>query len=107
MSDAPPLDLAILEDHGTVHILLAGELDFLTGPRLRSDIAELLGDPRVRRIDVDTALLDFCDSAGLGAFITAQRMAAHHGVPLRLTQVRPRLQRLLAVTGLHGLLTAT
>ncbi|MHA6761222.1 STAS domain-containing protein [Streptacidiphilus sp. PAMC 29251] len=100
MISRPLLDIVVLDTGGTVRMLLAGELD-LSGVRgLRSAVNRILDIPGVRRIEVDAALLDFCDSTGLGALMEAQQCATERFVPLYLTDMPPRLRRLLDTTGL-------
>lgn len=94
----------VLTGGGTAEILLAGELDLDAGPDLERTVAEVLCDLAVHRIEIDTALVRFCDAGGLGALLAARQLAAARGVPLHLVQVRPRLGKVLDAAGLHSVL---
>lgn len=53
---------------------------------------------------VDVSLVEVVDAAGLGLLVSAHRTCARLGRRLVLTDPRPRLLRLLAVTRLHRVL---
>jgi anti-anti-sigma factor len=90
-------------DGRAVVVRLGGELDYATAPEFRATLGEVFegaafagGCPRVV---LDIAHLDFCDAAGLGAFVAARQGCQPQGW-LHLAGVRPRLSRLLDLTGL-------
>ncbi|MFC1421395.1 STAS domain-containing protein [Streptacidiphilus cavernicola] len=95
-----------LDGVSTAQILLAGDLDLTTAPTLGPAVRHLLADPVVDRIEIDVALVPFCDSSGLSALLSAQKQATGCGVPLYLVRVTPRLELILDVTGLAGPLCA-
>ncbi|MBC3839877.1 STAS domain-containing protein [Streptacidiphilus sp. 4-A2] len=64
----------------------------------------LLRDPRVTHVEVDVALVEFCDSGGLSALMAAALLAADRHVLLNLVQIRLPLQRILEATKLSRLL---
>ncbi|MFC1413353.1 STAS domain-containing protein [Streptacidiphilus sp. N1-12] len=99
MTDLPLLDIVVVDIDRTARVLLSGELDLSTGPRMRGAVAEILEDPLIERIVIDAGLLTFCDSTGLGILMAVHRLASEHGVALYLSEVSPRLQRLLRETG--------
>ncbi|WP_370145170.1 STAS domain-containing protein [Streptacidiphilus sp. EB129] len=88
----------------TAQLLLSGELDLDTGPLLAHALAPLLADRGIRRIEVDVALLGFCDAGGLSALLAAQRRATDRGVVFYLIQIRAPLQKVLDAAGLGRLL---
>jgi anti-anti-sigma factor len=102
----PTLAVVVLDGSATAQILLAGELDYAAEAELDPAVAALLADPQVRRIEIDVALVEFCDSSGLSAFIRAHRNAAEAGIPLRLVRVGSQLRRVLGLTGLSAGLTS-
>jgi anti-sigma B factor antagonist len=106
MGDNSAVTAVVLDGGSTAHILLSGDLDLTTGATLGPAVQHVLVDPRVRRVEIDVALVPFCDSSGLSALLVAQKLATRRGVPLYLVQVGPRLEMILDVTGLGGLLCA-
>lgn len=89
---------------GAAHLLLTGDLDFETADDLVDAADRLLGNG-TRQLVVDLAGVDICDSSGLSALISVQHAAQSVDGGLRLVGIRPRLRRVLQVTGLDELLT--
>jgi anti-anti-sigma factor len=106
MGEISAVTVLVPEGSATAEIMLAGRVDRSADALLDEALESLLVDPRVRRIEVDVALVDSCDYGGLTVFIRAQHLAADFGVPLRLVQAGPLLLRVLNATGLSRLLTA-
>ena len=106
MGDNSAVTAVVLDGGSTAHILLSGDLDLTTADTLGPAVRHVLADPRVGRVEIDVALVSFCDSSGLSALLVAQKLATRRGLPLYLVQVRPRLERILDVTGLGILLCA-
>jgi anti-sigma B factor antagonist len=102
-----PLDIVALDRGSTAEIMLAGELDLDADDRVRPAVTQCLIDPQVRHLDIDVALVTFCDSNGLNALTRAYRQATAVGVTLRLVNVGPRLRRILDLTGLWDALDCT
>jgi anti-sigma B factor antagonist len=93
------------EDDGVVHRLrLIGELDAATVEVLRSAVSEAMGNG-AERVVLDLGELDFVDSTGLGALIGALKRMRESGGELALTAVRPRVVKLLELTGLDKVFT--
>ncbi len=104
MGDNSAVTAVVLDSGSTAQILLAGDLDLTAGATLAPAVRHLLADPEVDRIEIDVALVPFCDSSGLGALLVAQKLAAGQGVALYLIQVGARLETMLDVTGLADML---
>ncbi|MFC8719916.1 anti-sigma factor antagonist [Kitasatospora sp. NPDC057198] len=86
---------------GATVVVLAGELDYHTAPRLHRAVertAEAL--PLV----LDLALLSFCDSLGVAELLFAFRRTQGAGTALALVGPTPDVGRLLAMTGVDRLL---
>jgi anti-anti-sigma factor len=89
------------------HLVVAtldGELDLSTMPAL----AERL-DPLAAagcHLILDLSALSFFDCTGLNLFLRWQQQAAAAGSALHLMAPAPRVRRLMALTGTHGLLPA-
>lgn len=84
-------------------ILLSGELDMATAPRLQETINELLAGGR-SRILIDLYELAFCDSAGLNAFVQGDKHCAARGGWLRLTRAQGHVARVMELSGVGEVL---
>ena len=84
-------------------LILEGELDLTTAPRLSDRIDEVVGDGRFR-ILVDLAVVTFCDSTGMSAFVRGHHRCADGGGWLRLVGARGTVARVLQISGLDTLL---
>jgi anti-sigma B factor antagonist len=89
-------------DH--VVIVLAGEIDLYTAPRLQAELgAALAAGPAT--IVADLSAVEFCDSTGMNVLLAAHRLAAERGGELVLAAPRPALRKILEVTGLQSVFT--
>ncbi|WP_406320724.1 STAS domain-containing protein [Streptomyces sp. NBC_01637] len=84
-------------------ITLAGELDLQTAHSVRVVIEDCLGDG-IRTVDIDLALLTFCDVSGLNAFLVVSRLTTTAGGSLCLRHPSQMLTRLLDLTATGFLL---
>jgi anti-anti-sigma factor len=95
------LTISTSVDGGTGTISLAGELDLIGAPALR-DAIDGLGE--VGALEVDLTDLDFIDSSGLNALLSAaRRQQARDGV-LRVVAASEVVLRLFDVAGVRDLL---
>lgn len=85
------------ETEDGVLLVLAGEIDLSSVPVLRDSLATCV-QGGADAVDVDLTSVTFCDCAGLGTFIEAQRRLGVTGGVLRLHHPRPALVHLLAAT---------
>ena len=83
---------------------LSGELDLASAADLRAALDDQLAAGR-QVIEIDATELRFCDAAGLGVLVAAQQRCQDIGAQPRMIAVSPTLARLLAITGLTGLLS--
>jgi anti-anti-sigma factor len=97
-------DLAIsaISGDGSAVVRLAGELDMSTAPRAEQALVDELG-PGSRTLIVDLRSLDFCDAAGLRAFVRARRRAQEVGAKVRLVHPNRLVRRVLEIAELSGL----
>lgn len=91
-------------DHQPARIVLHGELDMATAPRLREAIDTLLARPGATDVTIDLAELTFCDSTGLTEFIRADHELRNRGHQLRLRRPTSTVQHILALTHLDAAL---
>jgi anti-sigma B factor antagonist len=92
------LTVRVRHEPGYVLVTVAGEVDFASVARLRDRLFPLSATGRPLVADLDR--VSFIDAAGLGTLAGAARRAAAAGTSLRVVCARPRIRRLLRVTGL-------
>jgi anti-sigma B factor antagonist len=86
---------------------LAGTVDMYSSPDLKTRL-DTWTDGRLRRLVVDLASVDFIDSSGLAALVSAQRRMRRTGGRLQLAALTPRvhdvlaLMQLLTIFEIHG-----
>ncbi len=85
---------------GLIVATLRGELDLDRADAVRDQLAEIATDPACRYLRIDVSGLDFIDSYGLGALVSARNSAAAQGVTLTLAEPSPPVRKAIEVTGL-------
>jgi anti-sigma B factor antagonist len=105
MSDHGPVGLSIEErsKERSVALLLGGELDIASAPRLQKAIARLCEDG-ARALTLDLSGLLFIDSTGLAAIVYASRLCDRHDCELALIPGPEIVQQVFELTGLAELL---
>lgn len=63
----------------------------------------ILCQPTVGAFIIDLTTVEYCDSAGLGAFLLANRQLKEHGAPVILVGVGEQIMRLLSLSQIAGL----
>ncbi|MEN3608808.1 STAS domain-containing protein [Plantactinospora sp. ZYX-F-223] len=91
----------------TARLGVAGEIDLATAPVLRDKLLTLLRDQTPAVLIVDLAGVTFLDCAGIGALVGVRNAAGEAGCELRVTDPQPFVRRVLAASGLLGVLTAS
>ena len=89
--------------HGEV--LLSGELDAYTAPRLDEVLTDVARAGGPKRIVVDLGELDFIDVIGVGALVTANIGAQRTGSEFVLRSPNSQTLKLLEITGLNQVFT--
>lgn len=96
------IDLRLrVPDEGRLVVEVDGELDMLTAPQLRREVAERLPDSRVVVLALDT--VTFLGTSGLAALIELRENAQRSGTRLLLACTERRVLRPLDIAGLHHL----
>jgi anti-anti-sigma factor len=80
-------------------VRLAGELDLVSAPRLRSAIAALHDEP-IDEVVIDLTGLEYIDSVGIGLLVASRRRLEAEGCTFTLRDPAPPVRRLLEITGL-------
>lgn len=99
VDDRDGLTIDVLGADPCTRVLVGGELDCRTAPRLVRCVYGLL-DSGHRQIDLDLSGVTFVGAAGLTAFREAAFRAEQVGGRARLAAVPPQVRRILAITAL-------
>ena len=91
-------------ENDVVTIAVTGELDLATAPLIGNTFDRING-AQPMHVHFDLSGLNFCDAAGLSAFLTADRVLRATGGRLTLIQPSPQTLRLLTITKLDKILT--
>ncbi|SDD91058.1 STAS domain-containing protein [Glycomyces harbinensis] len=93
------LDISVHREANETIVVLTGEIDLHTAPRLTVAVDEALAADPVRVV-LDMSGVTFCDSRGLGTLVILARAAARSRAVLVLANLGDFLKRLLAVSGI-------
>jgi anti-sigma B factor antagonist len=84
---------------GVALVVVSGEVDVYTSPRLKEVLVDLLSRGRAHLV-VDLDRVEFLDSTGLGVLMSGMRRAAEQEGSLKVLCSNPRHQRIFEITGL-------
>ncbi len=93
------LGLDLVERDGWAVLVVSGEVDVATAPRLRERLIELVNRGH-HRIVVDLVGVEFLDSTGLGVLVGALKRVRTHDGELALVCAEPRILKVFEITGL-------
>ncbi|MGI5405030.1 STAS domain-containing protein [Streptomyces sp. CA-135486] len=89
---------------GRTTVPVAGEVDYLTSPRLGDELEAAVASG-VQGVDVDLSEVSFCDCSGLNVLLHACEHARATGVSFGVSgPVAPVVVRLLEATGVEQVL---
>lgn len=94
------IDTRVVDDTTRV-LLVQGEVDVYTAPRLAEAIQGLVREEAVRRLLVQLAGVEYMDSTGLSILIQGNALLHEAGGTFILVAPRPRIARLFEITGLN------
>lgn len=103
MPDEAPLSVNAVVEDGTARVTLRGELDLDRASALAEELSALTSRGATA-VDIDASGLNFIDSSGLRALLSAREQLESAGAGLRLTAVSPAVERVLEMTGTRTLL---
>lgn len=83
-----------------VIVLVEGEVDLATSPRLEQALDEALSAAGATGVCVDLSKVEFMDSAGLRVLVAARRRADDSGLSMTLREPHDRVRRIIEITGL-------
>lgn len=84
-------------------LVLHGELDAASAPRLRAELERHLDEGR-RVIRIDVGGVTFIDSTAIGELVAASKRCRRDFGSLILTNVPPSVQKIVKITGLDAVL---
>jgi anti-sigma B factor antagonist len=85
-------------------VVVGGEIDVYTAPKLRDRLVELVNAGNYHLI-IDLEAVDFLDSTGLGVLVGALKRVRVHQGSLRLVCTQERLVKIFRITGLAKVFT--
>lgn len=89
---------------GTVTVQLQGDLDHSTAEMIRSELDELISDPKVNRLVFDLSGLGFMDSSGIGMMIGRYKMMLRRGGSVAVRSGNSQVERLMELSGLYQII---
>ena len=93
------LTISTREADGKTVVVVGGEIDVYTAPRLRDEITELVAGG-VYDIVIDMQAVEFLDSTGLGVLVGGLKKVRAHDGSLQLVCNQDRLLKIFRITGL-------
>jgi anti-anti-sigma factor len=95
------LTIEVRQEPDRIVLVLHGELDLASAPRLQSEIeSDTVDAAGIVVLDLDD--VHFIDSAGLRVLLAAHERTVERGQKLALTPGSPQVQRLLSIAGVDG-----
>ncbi|MGH3992335.1 MAG: STAS domain-containing protein [Pseudonocardiaceae bacterium] len=86
-------------------VVVAGEVDLSTAPRLRQTILDLLAEEPPQGVRVDLSEVRLLDSTGIFVLVDTYQRAKGRGVGLTIEHPPQIVRRVLEICGLFDLLT--
>ncbi len=94
-------DLAAEKSEASVSVVrLSGDLDAYNSPRLRQLLVDMIAEG-MDKIVLDCRELNYIDSSGLGALVTALKQLPPETGAIMLAGPNVMVTRVLQITGLH------
>lgn len=84
-------------------VLVGGEIDAFTAPKLREEILPL-AEGENKSVIVNLKDVSYLDSTGLGVFVGLFKQLKQNDGELRLIELSDRLVRLFEITGLSNIM---
>jgi anti-anti-sigma factor len=94
------------DDKFAVIVSHVEKLDTITAPDLKAEIVYLIKNGK-RNIIVDLALTRYCDSSGLSALLTGNRLCKEAGGTFVVCTLQPPVEKLVEISQLGSVLNIT
>ncbi|HEU0087583.1 MAG TPA: STAS domain-containing protein [Pseudonocardiaceae bacterium] len=86
-------------------VVVTGDVDLATAPKLRQVILDLLAEEPPQRIRVDLTAVSLLDSTGIFVLVDCYKRARERGVSLTVEHPQQIVRRVLEICGLLEILT--
>ena len=93
------LTLATRDDGDRTVVVVGGEIDVYTAPKLREQLVDLVNAGRYHLV-IDMETVEFLDSTGLGVLVGGLKRVRAHDGSLRLVCTQERILKIFRITGL-------
>jgi anti-anti-sigma factor len=93
-------------DSGVARVTMRGELDLDQAEEVADQLGALSAQGATTVV-VDASGLNFIDSSGLRALLSAREQLERAGASLQITNLSPAVERVLDMTGTRELLTGS
>lgn len=93
------LEIRTKQDDKVCTLVLEGEVDVYTAPRLKEELVSLISAGCTHLI-VDLEKVAFIDSSGLGVLVSALRRAREKDGAVRIVCTRESILKIFRITGL-------
>ncbi len=93
--------ISLSPDANTLHVILSGELDSLSAPKLYDQLSQAIKEhPHIKKITFECQDLSYISSAGAGILLLSLDNFGHRGIDFELRKVRPEVYNILDLLGL-------
>ncbi|WP_432775945.1 STAS domain-containing protein [Brevibacillus gelatini] len=82
-------------------VVLGGDIDAHTGPKVKETLMSLANEPGTRRLLIDLEAVEYMDSTGIGIFIAVMKACKQKECAFEVQKLSPRVERLFRITGLY------
>jgi anti-anti-sigma factor len=96
-----PFSVEVIRSGLTARVVVVGELDLLTAPRLQAVLDKLVAAGDLRHLVLDLRELEFIDSTGVAMIYSLEQLARQDGFDAAFVR-GPLVQRVLTISGLAG-----
>ncbi|MEU4161184.1 SigB/SigF/SigG family RNA polymerase sigma factor [Actinoplanes sp. NPDC026670] len=100
----PGMQVVVARAGGALAVRVRGEVDRDTAQRLRAGLRQAINSAGVRSVLVDLTAVPLVDAAGVSVLLDAVQAASAARVDFGVTGAQPYVTRILAVSGLAGVL---
>lgn len=96
----PQLQMASVACGEGVTLVVTGELDMVTWAELKAAVVLLCRTPATGLV-IDLSGVEFMDSSGVRAILSARGLCESNGMTFGLVRGPPQVQRIFEIVGLH------
>lgn len=93
------LTLTTRQEPGHTVVVVGGEVDVYTAPKLREQLVDLVSTGNYHLV-IDMEGVEFLDSTGLGVLVGGLKRVRAHDGSLRLVCTQERILKIFRITGL-------